>query len=48
MENHLIFVYSAYDFTFLVLIFIGIKSFVGFKKSNKKISSFKNNVKKNT
>jgi hypothetical protein len=45
MENHLIFVYSAYFFTFLVLILIGINFFLAFNKSNKKISSFKNNVK---
>ena len=47
MEKHLIFVYSAYFFTFLVLILIGINFFLAFNKSNKKISSFKNNVKKN-
>jgi len=47
MENHLIFVYSAYLFTFIVLILIGIKFFLAFNKSNKNISSFKNNVKKN-
>jgi hypothetical protein len=45
MENHLIFVYSAYFFTFLVLILIGINFFLVFNKYNKKISSFKNNVK---
>ena len=47
MDNHLIFVYSAYFFTFLVLILIGINYFLPFKKSNKKIGSFKNNAKKN-
>ena len=47
MEKHLIFVYAAYFFTFLVLIFIGIKSFLEFKTSNKKVSSFKNKLKKN-
>ena len=40
MEKHLIFVYSAYFFTFLVLLFIGIKSFLSFQKSHKNISSF--------
>ena len=45
MENHLIFVYSAYFFTFLVLTLIGINFFLVFNKSKKKISSFKNNVK---
>ena len=45
MEKHLIFVYAAYFFTFLVLMFIGIKSFLGFKTSNKKVSNIKNKVK---
>ena len=47
MEHHLMFVYSAYFFTFLVLILIGINFFLVFNKSNKKISSFKNYAKKN-
>tara|TARA_B100000809_G_scaffold229861_1_gene243785 strand:- start:2059 stop:2247 length:189 start_codon:yes stop_codon:yes gene_type:complete len=40
MEKLLIFVYSAYFFTFLVLLFIGIKSFLSFQRSHKNISSF--------
>jgi hypothetical protein len=40
MEKLLIFVYSAYFFTFLVLLFIGIKSFLSFQKAHKNISSF--------
>ena len=47
MENHLIFVYSAYFFTFLVLMLIGINFSLAFNKSNKKINGFKNNAKKN-
>jgi hypothetical protein len=47
MEHHLMFVYSAYFFTFLVLMLIGINFFLAFNRSNKKISSFKNNVKIN-
>ena len=47
MENQLMFVYSAYFFTFLVLILIGINFSLAFNKSNKKISSFKNNAKNN-
>ena len=46
MENHLMFVYSSYFFTFLVLILIGINFFLAFNRSNKNISSFKNNAKK--
>ena len=40
MEKYLIFVYSAYFFTFLVLLFIGIKSFLSYQRSHKNISSF--------
>ena len=47
MEHHLMFVYSAYVFTFLVLILIGINFFIAFNRSNKNISSFKNKAKKN-
>jgi len=40
MEKNLIFVYSSYFFTFLVLLIIGIKSFLSFQRSQKNISGF--------
>ncbi|MDG2001449.1 MAG: hypothetical protein P8J46_06670 [Alphaproteobacteria bacterium] len=40
MEHHLIFVYSAYCFTFFVLFIIGMKSLLAFKKANKDIDNF--------
>ena len=45
MEKHLIFVYSAYIFSFFVLIFIAINSYLSFKKSKKNINEFNNNSK---
>ena len=40
MEQHLIFVYSAYCFTFFVLFVIGLNSLLAFKKANKNIDKF--------
>ena len=40
MEDHLIFVYSAYCFTFFALFIIGVKSLLAFKKANKDIYNF--------
>ena len=40
MEQHLIFVYSAYIFTFFILIVIALQSIVAFKKANKYIENF--------
>ena len=40
MEDHLIFVYSAYCFTFFALFVIGVKSLLAFKKVNKDIYNF--------
>ena len=50
MEQHLIFVYSAYCFTFFALFVISLNSFLAFKKSNKDIDNFdtesNNNIQK--
>ena len=40
MDQHLIFVYAAYIFTFFVLIVIALQSIVAFKKANKNIQNF--------
>ncbi len=40
MEQHLIFVYSAYCFTFFALFIIGVKSLLAFRKANKDIDNF--------
>ena len=40
MEHHLIFVYTAYFFTFFALFIIGVKSLLAFKKANKDIYNF--------
>lgn len=41
MDQHLIFVYAAYIFTFFILIVIALQSIVAFKKVNKNIQNFK-------
>jgi len=40
MEHHLIFVYSAYCFTFFALFIVGVKSLLEFRKANKDIDNF--------
>ena len=40
MYQHLIFVYSAYCFTFCVLLVFGLNSILVFIKANKNIDNF--------
>ena len=45
MEKHLIFVYSAYIFSFFVLFFIAINSYLSLKRSRKNINEFSDDSK---
>jgi hypothetical protein len=40
MDKHLLFVYSAYFFTFFVLFIFGLNSFLSLKKSIQNIYTF--------
>ena len=47
MEQHLIYVYAAYLFTFIVLFIIGIYSVTAYMKANYNIENFYSESDKN-
>lgn len=46
MSNQLVYVFSAYLFTFIILLLLGFKSFLSYLGLRKKLIKMENNVNK--
>jgi len=46
MSNQLMYVFSAYLFTFIILLLLGLKSFFSYLSVRKKLSKMEKNINK--